>query len=68
MNKNFLTVLLAVALIPGAKAQDKESMYEQASETSGLVVQYTQDSRAFTVLQQAGSGPLQTLRSKGTEC
>jgi uncharacterized protein (DUF885 family) len=61
MNKNFLTVLLAVALIPGVKAQDKESMYEQASETSGLVVQYTQDSRAVNTFYGASAGGFRTL-------
>ncbi len=54
MKKNLFTLLMAVWAIPAVQGQTAASMYEQASETSGLVVQYTQDTRAVNHFYGAG--------------
>ena len=60
MKKILLQVLLGILWAPLARSQDS-SMYEQASETSGLVVQYTNDARAVNYFYGASAGGFRSL-------
>ncbi|MCF2503667.1 DUF885 domain-containing protein [Dyadobacter sp. CY107] len=42
-----LILLLSATLLPKAFAQSKFNLYEQTSETAGLIIQYGQDTRAI---------------------
>lgn len=63
MKKNILKVLLGVLWAPAVWSQDTPTaaMYEQASETSGLVVQYTNDARAVNYFYGAPGAGFRTL-------
>ena len=45
MKNIFLTLCLFIPMILSAQNKNLDALYEQASETSGLVIQYTQDVR-----------------------
>ena len=63
MKKNILKVLLGVLWAPAVWSQNTPtaSMYEQASETSGLVIQYTNDARAVNYFYGAPGAGFRTL-------
>ena len=61
MRKIILNVWAVLLLSPAVQGQSLASLYEQASETSGLVVHYTNDVRAVNHFYGASSGGYRSL-------